>query len=78
MTTIELGAMQGARPFRPFRIKMADGTHHDVPHPDFLAYAPRGRTCTVYNEEGMPSILDLLLMTELQAIGQPAEASGGR
>jgi hypothetical protein len=23
------------RPFRPFRIHLSDGTHHEVPHPEF-------------------------------------------
>jgi hypothetical protein len=25
----------GARPFKPFRIFMSDGSHHDVPHSEF-------------------------------------------
>ena len=24
-----------AKPFRPFRIFLSDGSHHDVPHPEF-------------------------------------------
>ena len=24
-----------AQPFRPFRIFLSDGSHHDVPHPEF-------------------------------------------
>ncbi|HEV3409517.1 MAG TPA: hypothetical protein VG095_04440 [Chthoniobacterales bacterium] len=23
------------RPFRPFRLHLSDGSHHDVPHPEF-------------------------------------------
>jgi hypothetical protein len=74
MTTIALKSLMQARPFRPFRITMADGSHHDVPHPDFIAYSPAGWTCVVFGSDEEMSILDLLLMTELQAIGQPAEA----
>jgi hypothetical protein len=74
MTTIALRAWVQAKPFRPFRIKMADGTSHDVRHPDFIAYGNASHTCVVYGEGEELSILDLLLMTELRDIGQPADA----
>ena len=48
------------------RIKMADGTAFPIPHPDFLAYNPAGRTCVVLTETDELHILDLLLMTELE------------
>lgn len=66
MTTEQLRAAQHSSPFRPFKIRMADGRTFAVPHPDFLSVAPVGRTVIVYQADGAASILDLLLMTELE------------
>jgi len=44
---------------------MADGRTFDVPHPDFAAQSPSGRTVIVFQEDDSYSLLDLLLMTEL-------------
>lgn len=32
-----------AQPFRPFKLKLVDGTVHTVTHPDFIAISPGGR-----------------------------------
>jgi hypothetical protein len=77
MTTIALRAWVQAKPFRPFRIKMADGSTHDVRHPDFIAYGNAAHTCVVYGEGEELSILDLLLMTELVDLGQSVDAGAG-
>ena len=53
-------------PFRPFRVHMADGRSFPVPHPDFLSMSPTGRTVIIYPEDEEFSILDLLLMTEIE------------
>ncbi|HEY2154282.1 MAG TPA: hypothetical protein VGH33_01540 [Isosphaeraceae bacterium] len=78
MTTIALQAKIHAKPFKPFRIKMADGSTHDVRHPDFIAYGDATHTCVVFGEGERLSILDLLLMTELQDLVQPADAGSAR
>ncbi len=78
MTTTVLRARVRAEPFRPFRIRMADGTSHDVRHSDFIAYGNASHTCVVFGEGEELSILDLLLMTDLEEIRQPADAAGGR
>ncbi len=54
------------QPFLPFVAKMADGSTFEVKHPDFVAMSPTGRTVVIYDEDDTSSILDLLLMTELQ------------
>lgn len=54
------------QPFRPFTIRMADGRSFDVSHPDFVAQSPSGRTVIVFQADESYSVLDLLLMTELQ------------
>ena len=48
-----------------------------VKHRDFIARSPSGRTVTVYAENDKLSILDLLLMTELEihASDQPGAAA---
>jgi len=54
------------QPFRPFTIRMADGRAFEVSHPDFVAQSPSGRTVIVFQPDESYSVLDLLLMTELQ------------
>lgn len=65
MTIEQLRSVHRANPFRPFTIHMADGHRIRVPHRDFMWQAPTGRTIVVQNEDETVSILDLLLMTEL-------------
>lgn len=60
-------------PFRPFIIRMADGRSFHVAHQDFVATSPSGRTVIVFQPDESYSVLDLLLVTELQvANGQHA------
>ena len=66
MTTEQLRTAVRASPFRPFTIRMADGRSFAVSHPDFLSVSPAGRTVVIYNEDDSASIVDLLLMTELE------------
>jgi hypothetical protein len=73
MTREQLRETLQASPFQPFNIRMADGRVFHVPHPDFLSLFPSGRLATIYNDKGTASsIVDLLLMTELEI---PAEKS---
>ena len=75
MTIQRLLEAHHARPFRPFTIRMADGRGHLVRHPDYLAHTPAGRTAVVLRDDDSCSILDLLLVTELEFEGEPG-ASG--
>ena len=54
------------QPFKPFTIRMADGRTFEVPHPDFIAQSPSGRIVSVFKSDDTCSLLDLLLMTELE------------
>jgi hypothetical protein len=74
MTVEQLHNMHQARPFRPFTIRMADGTSYHVPHSDFLSHSPSGRTVIVYYPDDSFSIVDLLLVTELKVDGSPTAA----
>jgi hypothetical protein len=66
MTIQQLRTAHRASPFRPFTVRMADGRAFSVPHPDFLSMSPTGRTVIIYQEDEEFSILDLLLMTEIE------------
>lgn len=66
MTIQQLRAALKAVPFRPFDVHMADGRSFHVPHPDFLLMSPSGRMAFAFGEDDDCSILDLLLMTEIE------------
>ena len=73
MTTEQFKTTLHLQPFRPFTIRMADGRTFQVLHPDFVAQSPSGRTVILFQPDESYSVLDLLLMTELQvANGQHA------
>jgi hypothetical protein len=68
MTIDKLQGMHNVLPFRPFTIGLADGRAYNVPHRDFLSYSPNGgRTVIVYGQGDSFSILDLQLVTDLDA-----------
>jgi hypothetical protein len=66
MTIEQLRATHRATPFQPFTIRMADGRQFPIPHPDFLSMSPTGRTAVIFQTDGSASIVDLLLLTELE------------
>ncbi len=66
MTSEQFRSTLYLKPFRPFTIRMADGRTFDVAHPDFVAQSPSGRTVIVFQSDESYSLLDLLLMTELE------------
>jgi hypothetical protein len=71
MTIESLASAIHATPFRPFVIHMADGRRFEVPHPDYIAFHPKGRTAVLYHlqDEGYDTI-DLLLSTSLEHAGE--------
>jgi hypothetical protein len=66
MTTEQFKTALHLQPFRPFTIRMADDRSFEVSHRDFVAQSPSGRTVIVFQPDESYSVLDLLLMTELQ------------
>ena len=66
MTTEQFRSTLHLQPFKPFTIRMADGRAFEIPHPDFVAQSPSGRTVVVFQPDDSYSLLDLLLMTELE------------
>jgi hypothetical protein len=68
MTTEQFQATLHQSPFQPFIIRMADGRAFEVQHRDFVSRSPSGRTVIVHHEDENYSVLDLLLMTELEIL----------
>ena len=78
MTIEQLRHVLRAAPFQPFTIHLADGRQIRVPHPDFVAQSPSGRTVIVYHADETFSIIDLLLVTELKVHNGAAAGSKKR
>ena len=76
MTIEKLISLHHAQPFRAFRIHVADGGHVDVPHPDFLAHTPTGRTVVVTKLDETFEVIDLLLVSRLEVLN--GRATRGR
>jgi hypothetical protein len=76
MTIEQIRALYLARPFRPFVIHLADGRAIPVMSPEFINRAPSGRTAIVYLPDDMFTIIDLLLVTDLEVRGTPPPADG--
>lgn len=67
MTIEEVRRFFNAQPFQPFTIYLADGRQFPVVSREFMAMSPLGRTVVVYQSNGMFDVIDLLLVTSLQA-----------
>lgn len=69
MTLEQLRTVHQATPFRPFTIHMTDGRALHVPHSEFLSHSASGRTVIVHHMDDTFSIVDLLLVNELEVHG---------
>ena len=65
MTTDQIDAVQRAQPFQPFTLHVADGSKHDVTHPELMWRTPGGRTIIVSGGGEQMAIIDLLLVTKI-------------
>lgn len=75
MTSEQFKTTMRLQPFRPFTIRMVDGCVFSVEHPDFIALSPSGRTVIVFQRDDSYSILDLLLMSELEVAATNGQVS---
>jgi hypothetical protein len=75
MTVEQLKKAYSAQPFKPFDVRLADGRSIEVPHPEFLAMSPTGRTVIIVRPDGDYHVVDLLLVTDL-VVHHSAEAGG--
>ncbi len=77
MTIEQLRNAHQVRPFRPFTIHMADGRALHVPHSEFLSHSASGRTVVVHHADEKFSIVDLLLVNEVEVHAPVASAAQG-
>lgn len=75
MTIEKLREVVRHQPFRPFQINLADGRSIRVPHGEFLAMSPSGRTVIVYQADDSFEIVELLLVTTLEVEKSPVDTS---
>ncbi len=66
MTSEQLKATLRQQPFRPFTIHMVDGRSFTVSHPEWVMVSPTGRTAILVEPDDSYSIVDLMLMNELE------------
>ncbi len=63
----QLREIHQARPFRAFRLQLANGDEVDVPHPELLWYPPKAsRTIWVATSDETAKIIDLLLVVSIE------------
>ena len=65
MTTEQLDAVYKAQPFKPFTLHLADGTKHEVGHPEMIWRTQGGRTVVVSLGGEKIAIIDQLLVTKI-------------
>ena len=67
MSKDELISLLRPAGFRPFRLHVADGRSAEVPHPEFAALSPDGRTLIVFDAKtgGMREIIDTVLIVSV-------------
>ena len=73
MTNEHLRSTLRASPFLPFTIRMADGRTFHVRHPDFVWIHPSSDIAFIHSPDNSYSIVDLLLMTEVE-VSPPTKA----
>jgi hypothetical protein len=66
VTIEQLRNVYNAQPFQPFVLHLADGRSIGVPHREFMATAPNGRTIVVLQPDDQMNIIDLLLVTDIE------------
>ena len=62
-----------AVPFRPYTIRLTSGAVHRVPHPDFIAIAPKGTWIMVSDENDHPSSISSILIEEVSPVKSGAK-----
>lgn len=65
MTSERLHEIHSRRPFRPFRLNLADGRSVDIRHPEMLAYRLGSRSVYVVHDDDHGEHIDLLLVVSI-------------
>ena len=58
------------KPFRPFRLHLADGEKILVRHPEYIAVSPTERTVSVWERDESYLVIDILMITQLAFPGR--------
>jgi hypothetical protein len=69
----QVRTMQTAQPFRPFLVKLADGRHVQVTHPELVACSKNGQEMALYDDDGM-HLIEMLLVVDLTPQVGPSSA----
>ena len=69
MTKETIKEMLSSEPFKPFSLRLTDGSLVPVPHPEFILITQGGRTAYVNVEGERVKILDLALITAVELAG---------
>jgi hypothetical protein len=72
-TNAQVRLMQTAQPFRPFLVKLADGRHFEVRHPENVACSQNGGEMVIFENDEM-HLIEMLLVVELTPAERPASA----
>jgi len=72
-TREQVRTMQTSQPFRPFLVKLADGRHFLVTHPELAACSKNGREMVLYDDDGM-HLIEMLLIVEMTPQSIPASS----
>ncbi len=67
-----------AQPFKPFSLRVTNGTLVPVPHPDFIFISQGGRTAIINRGGEKFSIVDLGLVTTIELGSKPAGSGDGQ
>ena len=75
----ELKRAKDQRPFRPFRIRMADGREIEVRHPDAVSWGgEHGRIVSYLSPSDEWEVIDIALVTSLASVpAQPKTEGNG-
>ena len=78
MNAQQIRQLHRAQPFKPFRLRLADGNEYNVKHPEFLMITRSGRTIVLATSDDAVEIIDALLVASIQvANGQHEDAQSG-
>jgi hypothetical protein len=65
MTSEAIKTAVQRRPFRPFNVRLANGSQIQVPSEDNVAIHPDGKTFVIFEPAGGYRIVDIPIVTEL-------------
>ena len=65
MTTEAIRTAVQSRPFRPFSVRLANGSEIDIQSQDYVALHPDGKTFIIFEPNGGYRIVDIPLVTDL-------------